>query len=265
MFVRCLHGQLSMHLRPPTNAEWYRDLPANIDFAALVPLQVSALRQEHGDTEAAMILGSFKNLLLGGGPLDPDLEAYLSRVQPTDARWLHTYGMTETITHIAWRPLGEEVYTCLPGTETSVTNDGLLCIHAPHLGQEALTTTDLAEVLSPQRFRIIGRANTIIHSGGIKIQPEQIEAAFAQLAPHCPAAVVGLSHAQLGEQAALLHEGDLPQAWPVIREQLKALLPKHHAPQTHIRCEHLPRSAAGKILRRQAQALAAHLTAQGEQ
>jgi O-succinylbenzoic acid--CoA ligase len=248
MLIRAAVGKLNCHLCPPSNAWFEAPLPKQIDLLALVPSQIEQLRKVRGDRAAAEILQSIDILLLGGGPLSPALEAFLVAIRPENARWLHTYGMTETLSHIAWRRLGDAAYQCLPGVSVQVNDVGCLVVTAPHVGVTHLVTNDLAE-LKQDTFLILGRADTVINSGGIKIIPATVEAAVAACYPGLDGVVLGIPDPILGQQAILVTEQPLPAAWPAVRSQLKAVLPKHHTPQRHFLIEAFPRSSGGKPLR----------------
>ncbi len=142
-------------------------------FAAMVPMQVyNSLRV----SEERRLLGSISHLIIGGGAIDNDMAAELACFG--NAVW-STYGMTETLSHIALRrlsgPEASEWYTPFDGVSVSLTPDGCLAIDAPDVCATTITTNDIAR-LAPdgRRFRIIGRKDNVICSGGIKIQAEEV-------------------------------------------------------------------------------------------
>lgn len=144
--------------------------PHCIDFAAMVPLQVWNTLQVPEEREA---LCRIRHLIIGGGAIPQELEQEL-RTLPINV-W-SSYGMTETLSHIALRHISEDHYTPLPGITLSQDQDGCLVIEAPHLCSETLYTNDIARFSSDNRFQIIGRRDNTICSGGIKIQIEEVEA-----------------------------------------------------------------------------------------
>lgn len=144
--------------------------PPCIDFAAMVPLQVWNTLQVPGEREA---LCRIRHLIIGGGAISQALEQEL-RTLPISV-W-SSYGMTETLSHIALRRITEDYYTPMPGITLSQDQDGCLIIDAPHLCPERLFTNDIAHFTDDKSFQIIGRRDNTVCSGGIKIQIEEVEA-----------------------------------------------------------------------------------------
>ena len=144
--------------------------PPCIDFAAMVPLQVWNTLQV---PEERKVLCRIRHLIIGGGAISQALEQEL-RTLPINV-W-SSYGMTETLSHIALRRITEDYYTPLPDITLSQDQDGCLIINAPHLCSETLFTNDIARFTYDKSFQIIGRRDNTICSGGIKIQIEEVEA-----------------------------------------------------------------------------------------
>jgi O-succinylbenzoic acid--CoA ligase len=129
----------------------------------MVPLQAqNSLKQ----------LRNVKKMIVGGVALNKSLEKQLSKL-PLDA--YETYGMTETITHIAARKVGEKAFTVLPGVTISYDQNNCLVIHAPRISDEIIKTNDIVELVNENQFIFMGRFDNVINSGGIKLIPEQIE------------------------------------------------------------------------------------------
>lgn len=144
--------------------------PPCIDFAAMVPLQVWNTLQVPEEREA---LCRIRHLIIGGGAISQALEQEL-RTLPISV-W-SSYGMTETLSHVALRRITEDYYTPLPGITLSQDQDGCLIIDAPHLCSETLCTNDIVRFLQKDCFQVIGRRDNTVCSGGIKIQIEEVEA-----------------------------------------------------------------------------------------
>lgn len=140
-------------------------------FAAMVPMQVYCSMQDESERQKLM---EIKNLIIGGGAIDPSLEEQL-RFFPNNV-W-STYGMTETLSHIALRRINDtddskasEYYTPFDGVDVSSLPDGRLRIYAPEICPEPLETNDIVEFDSTGRnFKVLGRADNVIDTGGIKI------------------------------------------------------------------------------------------------
>ncbi len=224
-----------------------------LDFAPLVPLQAIRCLAGEGGAER---LAHVRRLLLGGGFVEPSLEEALQGIP--SCRAYASYGMTETLSHIALRRLngGERspFYRPLPGVELSRSAAGTLCIRAPHLGIAFLETNDLADIRADGCFLIHGRRDAVINSGGIKIQAEELERRLHE-ATGLTLIAVPKPHAELGQCVALLWEGS-----PADEARLQAAcdtLPRHHRPRLLRRVKQLPRTATGKLARAACRELAA--------
>lgn len=178
MVVRALTCGLRLVSVPPSGHPMAGiDDGAGVAFAAMVPMQVYNSLQV--DAERQRLMG-VRHLIIGGGAVSAGLEAGL-RGFP-NAVW-STYGMTETLSHIALRrlngPSADEWYTPLDGVSVGVGADGCLYVDAPAVCSSRLLTNDIAQ-LAPdgRRFRVIGRRDNVICSGGVKMHIEEIEAAL---------------------------------------------------------------------------------------
>jgi O-succinylbenzoic acid--CoA ligase len=141
-----------------------------VHLAAMVPLQVWNTLQVPEERER---LHHIKHLIIGGGAIPQELEQEL-RTIPINV-W-SSYGMTETLSHIALRRISEDYYSPLPGISLSQDQDDCLIINAPALCAQTLYTNDIVRFHGKDRFQVIGRRDNTICSGGIKIQIEQVEA-----------------------------------------------------------------------------------------
>lgn len=167
MVVRALEYNLPLVWVEPSTQP-LKTLQIPVQFAALVPNQVA-------ESIDLLEYNLVEKLIIGGAPVTPQLE---HRLQSASTRCFATYGMTETATHIALRPLNgsdqKEEFTFLNGITGSTNNSGLLTIHAPQLGAENLKTNDIVD-LNYNSFIWRGRAGFTVNSGGLKIQPEELE------------------------------------------------------------------------------------------
>ena len=210
-------------------------------FTAMVPLQVYNTLQVPEERER---LKQIRHLIIGGGAIDDSLAAELKDF-PNNI-W-STYGMTETLSHIALRrlngPEASEWYTPFPSVHLSLTDEGCLIIDAPEVCPEPLITNDIAE-LSTRQFRILGRKDNVICSGGLKIQAEELE---RQLRPHMSAPFVISKRAdeKFGEVVVLITEGS-PSDARIICERI---LPKYHQPKAYLHLDQIPLTETGKIAR----------------
>lgn len=241
-----------------------KDVNGEITFAAMVPMQVYNTLQVPEERER---LTHIRHLIIGGGAIDASLEKELQALPGNIAIW-STYGMTETLSHIALRRINgaetSEWYQPFDSVKISQTEEGCLVIDAPLVCAETLVTNDIVEIESyiynkveKTRFRIKGRKDNVICSGGIKIQIEEVE---ALLKPHLekPFMLAKKKDEKFGEIAVLLTEDeDLKKVEATIRRLLsgksddsnKSSESKSHKywiPREYLHVEHLPLTETGK-------------------
>lgn len=207
MVVRALVHRLNIRAVDPVILPLQK-LPIDqcVDFAAFVPLQVhSMLGSKHPH-----LINNVKSAIIGGAALhDQDVNA----LQNFQCRCYATYGMTETISHIALQRLNGEsandFFETLPGIKVTVDERDCLIIKTPYL-EEAIVTNDLVKLLSPTRFQWVGRWDHIINTGGVKVSPEKIEAAIRRALAGVPDAfrffVHGVPDRKLGSRVVLVAE-----------------------------------------------------------
>jgi O-succinylbenzoic acid--CoA ligase len=253
MVVRAMVGGLNLITTEPSSTP-LAELHTEIDFAPMVPMQVATtLTRETGRQQ----LGRIRTLLLGGGFVDSSLEEQL---QDLPCRVFTSYGMTETLSHIALRaangPQRSAFYTPLPGVGVALSAAGTLQLNVPYLGIQDLVTNDLAELTPDGNFRILGRADAVINSGGVKIQAENIEQELRRLTG-LQVLALPLPHPVLGQCVALLWEGPADAAAAL--HAACASLPRYHRPHAVYHAT-LPRTTSGKPARAEAVALLTRIT-----
>ena len=250
MVVRALERKLKLVTVAPSGhplADLSPQLSA-LSFAAMVPMQVYNALQVPAECER---LKQIRHLIIGGGAIDDALAATLKSF-PHHV-W-STYGMTETLSHIALRKLNgpdaSDYYTPFPSVKVSLNDESCLVINAPEVCSERLVTNDIAE-LSEGRFRILGRKDNVICSGGIKIQTEQVE---RQLRSHLsqPFLITKRPDEKFGEVVVLLTEGPVDEACAVCER----ILPKYFQPKAYLHVDKIPLTETGKPARKQAEDLA---------
>lgn len=265
MVVRSLERRLRLltvipsgHPLSETSLSELDNPECEIDFAAMVPLQVYNSLRVPAECER---LKRIKHLIIGGGAVDEALVAAL-RSFP-NAVW-STYGMTETLSHVALRRLNgsaaSEWYEPFDSVRISLDTDDCLIIDAPLVCDQLLRTHDRAEVKTEKDkegklrtlFRIIGRKDNVINSGGIKIQMEEVEKA---LKPYLmkPYLITKRHSEKFGEEVVLLTESKDLQA---IRSICEKVLPKFHQPHDYQKVSSIPLTETGKIARAKALLLA---------
>lgn len=227
------------------------DVPEHVDFAAMVPMQVYNTMQIPEERERLMRV---RHLIIGGGAIDDEMASEL-RTFP-NAVW-STYGMTETLSHIALRrlsgPAASEWYTPFDTVNVTLNAYGCLAIEAPAVCDGVLQTNDRAEIAPDgRRFRIIGRRDNVICSGGIKIQIEEVERALKPHLPY-PFMITRRRDAKFGESVVLLiQSADVARAEDICRH----VLPRYWQPRHYITVGTIPVTATGKPARHEAELMA---------
>jgi len=240
MVVRSIVGELKLVVGP-ISASSLSTYPSKIDFTAIVPLQLEHVLSNHPTR-----LQSIQSVIVGGAPVSDRLINELSEKQLTV---FQTYGMTETISHVAMRKIGfqsEAYYTALPGTSFSLGKQDNLIIHSPDIGAENLETTDAVELLSPTQFSWKGRTDFIINSGGKKIVPEEVEKIISTIIDR-PFFISAVEDQSLGQKVILVVEGI--ESIKISKIILAELLPKFQVPKEVVYFNEFVRTANGKINR----------------
>lgn len=209
-------------------------------FAAMTPMQVHNSLQVPEEKE---LLRQIKHLIIGGGAIDTTLANELKEFP--HAVW-STYGMTETLSHIAMRrlngPEASEWYSLFEGVTIRLSQENTLIIHAPHVCDGELVTNDMAEIREDGRFRIWGRKDNTINSGGIKIQIEQAEALLKEHLS-APFLVTSAPDSKFGEVVVLLTEEENQEH---VEQTCRQALPPYWLPKHIIHVTRIPLTETGK-------------------
>lgn len=250
--VRSLVGGLNLIPVAPSGHP-LQGLADSPHFAAMIPMQVYNSLQV---PEENRLLRGIKHLIIGGGAIDGKLEEVL-RTFPNDV-W-STYGMTETLSHIALRKLNgkdaSEWYTPFKDIGLSQSAEGTLVVSAPQVCADTLHTNDLVEFDVQGRFRIWGRKDNTINTGGVKVQIERVEACLKPLMP-CPFQITSAPDEKFGERIVMLVEQPSGEMSAPI-EKAVSLLPAYWRPKQIISVSALPLTETGKPDRARAKRMAA--------
>lgn len=247
MVVRAITGQMNLITVDP--ASEFNFLEAeNYDLGAMVPNQViKILEQPSGKIK----LENIRNLLIGGSAISSALELQIS---PFSNRIVSTYGMTETASHIAFRELSGEnrsdIYQCLPGISVSLSENDCLKIHLSDF-DEPLQTNDISEIISDKQFKILGRADSVIISGGIKYSPEWLEKKLESLIDS-RFVISSVPDEKLGEKLVLVIEGKQFDT-NILELKLAAQLSTYEKPKSICFLNHFPETGSAKIVRKEVQ------------
>ncbi len=243
MVVRAIVGQTNLITIDPTD-DFDILTTEKFDFGAMVPNQVFKILKQPSGKEK---LQNIQNLLVGGSAISTGLENIIGTLSN---RVVSTYGMTETASHIAIRELSgdrkSEYYHCLHDISVSLNENECLQIHLSEMAGP-LQTNDLADLQSDKSFRILGRADSVIISGGIKYSPEAIEKKLEQII-HQRFVISSVPDEKLGERLTLVIEGK-PFNTKILKQQIAAILSPFEQPKTISFLNKFQETTSGKIIR----------------
>jgi len=196
---------------------------------------------------------SFKhveNILIGGAFLS---DTTLRGLSKKPERIIESYGMTETLSHIALReryPNNHQFFKILDGIKISRADNGALFIETPHLGTKTHRTNDEVELVDESHFSLIGRLDDVINSGGIKIHPRVIEEILRSNRLEKEFFVCGTPHPELGSQITVVINIEKDSELSSVQEFIETLdWPKYHKPRNVIARDFIY-TATGKINKR---------------
>jgi o-succinylbenzoate---CoA ligase len=233
VWVRSFILGLDMKFVEP-NSNPLEKIDENFDFCAMVPLQAKNSLKKLKEKK-------IKKMIIGGVKIHKALEDELVKL-PMDI--YETYGMTETITHIAAKKVGAVAFTTLPNVTVSEDDRRCLVIKAKKISKNPIVTNDVVKLISDTQFIWEGRYDNIINSGGVKLMPEQIEEKLSKLIPR-RYFVSGKADIELGEKAVLYVEGEPFE----ISDSVFNVLNKFEIPKDIIFIPKFKETATGKIKR----------------
>jgi O-succinylbenzoic acid--CoA ligase len=242
MVVRALVGELNLVCIKPSGHP-LSSVREAIDFAAFTPMQMINEIQAAGSR-----LSFLKKVIIGGGKVSELLDRQLQE-QPFEA--YETYGMTESLSHIALRCINGEnrqtAFEPLEGVKIQADDRGCLVAAVDGIVDEPIVTNDLLELYHDGSFIILGREDNVINSGGIKILPERVEMKIQHLFSQ-PIVITSLPHEKLGQQIILVVEGKVADP-KGLYEAIKNNVGKYECPAHIYTVPEFPRTASGKIIR----------------
>lgn len=243
MIVRAIELGMDLYYLPP-QINVLAHINRHFDFTALIPLQVQFALENSLEKE----LYSFKKIIIGGASLHDKFRKQLSFKK---TQFLATYGMTETITHVALKNLGkdEDLFQALPGISFQVDEQNCLKILSERLPLKVIQTNDVVELKSNKSFKLIGRADFIINTGGIKILPEIWEAQAMKVV-NIPCALTFIDDEKLGQKLILLIESkEELKSEELIFKKLSSIFPSNQLPKSILFVDQLERTANNKLNR----------------
>ncbi|KQR91969.1 AMP-dependent synthetase [Chryseobacterium sp. Leaf180] len=241
MVVRAVFAELKLIVKDPV-LQPLRDLEEKVDFCAMTPLQVeNSLDKIH----------LIKKLIIGGAAVSENLKEKIASVlnqKNTNTEIFETYGMSETLSHIALKrifPVQEDFFSVLKNIEIVQNEEGCLKISAPDLAEGWLQTNDIVEIKNGNQFKFLARADNVINSGGAKIFPEQLEALVKKNIDR-EVVFLGINDESLGQRLILVVEGSENE---LLKSQISDLRfeKSFHKPKEVIFLDQIPRTPNGKI------------------
>lgn len=243
MFIRALVLGLEIDFVEPT-AHPVFDYEKAYDFCAMIPLQLKHTFDH---------IQNMKSIIVGGSKVTKPL---LERIKNAQPKFYETYGMTETVTHVAVRQLQSKTaekelyFMALQNVSFAQDERHCLIIHAPKLVEEALITNDIVDLKSETSFQLLGRFDNVVNSGGVKLFPEQIEDKLQPVIDE-RFIVAGEEDSALGEKLILIIENPRDSAESILNriQHLKGLT-KFEVPKKIYSVVKFSETVNGKIQRK---------------
>jgi O-succinylbenzoic acid--CoA ligase len=237
MIVRSFERKMTLIIAEPS-LQPLKDLESEIDFCAMTPLQVeNSLDKIH----------LVKNLIIGGASVSESLK---KRISHLTTHIFETYGMSETLSHIALKqltPESEDYFTAFENVTISKDDRGCLKIFAPNVNDEVLQTNDLVDIKNGNQFKFLGRIDHVINSGGAKIFPEELEALVKKEIAN-EVVFLGVADELLGQKLVLVIEGK--ETDEILKMLSNIQFEKNfHKPKKIIFTDQIPRTPNGKVSR----------------
>lgn len=252
MIVRAILGELNL-LCHGISSNPLKELKETVEFSALVPTQVwLALKESKPKFDLV------SHIIVGGAALDSDLALALKEL-PTKT-W-ETYGMTETVSHIALRPVGDKVnpfFEVLEGTTIGIDQRSCLFVEPSEINRHRIQTNDVVKLVDKNKFIIRGRFDNLINSGGVKVFPEEVEQ-FLSDRVKVPFIVTSMPDKKWGQKVVIVFES---QTMEIDFNVLFAGLEKHKVPRQAFFVPSFPMTGSGKVKRTRIQELILEISQQ---
>ncbi|MDT0649077.1 AMP-binding protein [Autumnicola edwardsiae] len=244
MLVRAMILGWHLDLIPPSSNP-LDQVFKRYDFCAMTPFQLD---------NSVGRLHLIKKLIVGGGAVSYRIQ---KMVKDVDTKVYETYGMTETVTHIAAKRLNsnkkkqDRPFKVLPNINISKDSRGCLVIKAPKLSDEVIITNDIVDILTYKKFNWKGRIDNVINSGGIKIFPEEVEQKMSPVIDQ-RFFITSIPDDSLGDKLVLFVESDFSEELLLrLKKKIEKLptLDKYEVPKKIYLIEKFEETSSGKIHR----------------
>lgn len=245
MVIRAMVAGMNL-VTTDVSANPVKKLVNYIDFAAMVPLQLTKSLEQSVEK-----LEHINKLIIGGSTISYQLETALQQLK---VHVFHTYGMTETLSHIAVRavngPEASQSFLPLPGVKIACDERACLIVEVPFFLDQKIVTNDLATIATDGTFQINGRTDDVIISGGIKLHPALIEKKLSSVIHH-DFVISGMPDLIAGEKVLMvitkkLSAVELFKLWQAMEEVLQVF----EMPRQIVHLESIPVLSGGKTDRK---------------
>lgn len=244
MLIRAFVGGFDLHYIEPKSDALLK-INSDFDFTAVVPLQLESVLK----SENAQLINRVKKMIVGGAAVRQDL---IQKLEQVETEVWATYGMTETVTHIALQGLNGKhktnYFQGLPSVEFQTDERDCLKINVPAVSQDAIQTNDSVELLNAHQFRFLGRVDFVINSGGIKLSPEILEQKL-EIYIESDFAFSSKLDKLLGEKLVLVIEGETysEKMFRELNNLIKTRLNRFEQPKEILFIQEFPKTRNGKL------------------
>jgi len=250
MLVRGLMNDMPLYITEPSSNP-LKDLTHHFDFIAVVPLQMQTMLEEN----EFLKLNKMKAIIVGGAAINQTL---LKEIEKLKVPIYATYGMTETVSHIALKRLNGDhksnYFKTIGDISIKCDSRNCLIIRGSVTNNEEIITNDVVNIIGETKFELVGRFDNIINSGGIKVMPEKveemIEILFNQLNIKNRFFITGLPDSKLGECVSLIVEG-VEFNTSELKQKISHTLDKYHQPKSISFINRFAETSTGKINRKE--------------
>ena len=248
--LRCCAQSATCVLEPaPFDTERVtRSLREDATLASLVPTMLDRVL-EAGGTPGPQL----RRILLGGGDVTRDL---LVRARAAGFPVSQTYGLTQACSTVTLAEPGDldTAGQPLPGFGVSISRAGEIYVTGPAVsGEDVVATGDLGRLQKDGRLVVTGRKVDTIVTGGENVSPAEVEAVLIEHPDVAEVAVFGRLHPEWGEavSAKLVARAGTEPTDEELRAHVAQRLAGYKVPKTFDLVDELPRTASGKLLRRE--------------
>jgi o-succinylbenzoate---CoA ligase len=250
MLVRGMVLDLKLTVIEPSGNPFQEIKNSIFDFIAFVPLQLENILENEKNIG---ILNQAKVIIVGGAAVN---EVLKQKNQQLNVPVFSTYGMTETVSHIAVRRLNgnskSENFKVLADVKIGIDERNCLNIISASSNNELVQTNDIVEIISEKEFKLIGRFDNIINSGGVKIQLEKVEKAIEkeiQIFNPKRYFAYGIADEKLGQKLVLVVETEISDVnlKEIFLSKIKLILPKYEIPKEIIFINSFLETPTGKV------------------